>query len=577
MRGARNLLLAAILTLLPSVPAVADRAEDDALKAYKKAYTRVLIREKTYQARELDRELRVASDTWVRPWLDRGKPDAPKVIEYDFSGYRAVFEKWIVHSKEKGELAIELAKAADGPEVAKRLLTRLLEALSNIVKQNFALAKSRPKHWSIHDQRPAMYRYGDGIHVDALVNAIGLQKSEESLAWLMEDGVARVEKWGRSWRTDSGRIALLDALAKTGQAVVQPLLAAAAGSPDRRLRLVGLECLAALPEDRDVLRGRLEDVVRTEPAYAVRVAAIEILAGKLRDPLAIPALADALTKEIEGPNGIMRAHLMKAMAEIVGKDLGPAPESWLAWFKANLKAIEDGTWERGEDVRDATKNPDQKDSVAFYDIRTVSQRIAVLIDASDTLIKPVDIEVAKKKNYFEWRALAKKDRNFVSQYDLLRKETSKLVTGLRRGARFNLLLMNGSYKVTPFWPRGMAKAEKAIKKLVDPWLEDVIVGGWAPQLQGIWEAYRLAGYDPWRGGIPEEPLVDTIFLLSDGVPSGGQIMYGPALVDDIRRHHRFARIPIHAIRIDDYEDTAEEVMKGVAEVTGGTYVWRTKP
>jgi hypothetical protein len=54
-------------------------------------------------------------------------------------------------------------------------------------------------------------------------------------------------------------------------------------------------------------------------------------------------------------------------------------------------------------------------------------------------------------------------------------------------------------------------------------------------------------------------------------------MYGPALVDEVRRQNRFMRIQIHTIRIANCKDTAEEVMKGVAEVTGGTYVFRTKP
>jgi hypothetical protein len=87
----------------------------------------------------------------------------------------------------------------------------------------------------------------------------------------------------------------------------------------------------------------------------------------------------------------------------------------------------------------------------------------------------------------------------------------------------------------------------------------------------------MAGVDPFGTELPDRPVADTFFLLSDGVPSGGEIMYGPALVDEVRRQYRFIRIPIHTIRIDDYKDTAEEVMKGIADVTGGTYVWRKKP
>ncbi|MCU0727688.1 MAG: HEAT repeat domain-containing protein, partial [Planctomycetes bacterium] len=323
------------------------------------------------------------------------------------------------------------------------------------------------------------------------------------------------------------------------------------------------------------LRDKLAEALLTDPCFAVRVAALGGL-GTVADPKSVPLLARALEKEILGSNGVLRAHLRRALVAIAGTDVGEAPESWTAWYDRNRAAIEDGTWKRGEDAG-KTGGPDEKDSVAFYDIRTLSKRILLLVDASDTLIKPVDIELAKTKNFFEWNATAPKDRNYVSQYQLLTKETLKMVEALRGNAVFNILIMHGSSQLTPFSPQGMAPANEPAKKAVKPFLDKVVVGGWAPQIEGIWQAWRLAGGDPWGGDLPDEPPVDTVFLLSDGVPSGGQIVYGPALVDEVRRKHRFFRIPIHTIRIDDYKDTAQEFMEGVAAVTGGTAVWRTKP
>ncbi len=575
MRGlVTGSILGGLLLLGASPAGAAPPAPAAALKTYKKEMSRILLQERRYETKDMKRDLREAYAAYIKPWLDRGKPNAPKEIEYDFSGYRWVYKTWWGFALAKGEAAKKLA-AAGGTEAAKRLLAALLRALDEVVKEDRALAQSRPVAFSMHDQVPAIRRYAALTYRDALVSALGSLKDGAALSWLLGKGLESVAKWQRSRRSDLARIALLDALARTGAAAVKPLLVSAAESASRRLRIVGLEGLARLPEERRALRERLTGALLTDPCFAVRVAALEALSRTAAGPAAVPARARALETEIQGENGILRTHLRNALRKIVGRDLGDAPESWLAWYRKHEKAIRDGTWQKGGDEGGTVK--DERETVSFYDIRTISKRILALIDASDTLIIPVDIELAKTKNFFEWNALAKKDRNYVSQYDLLKRETLGMVEKLRPGSRFNLLLMNGSNQLTPFCKQGMAAAGARAKKEVAAFLDHVVVGGWAPQIEGLLEASRMAGTDPWGGEPPDAPAVDTIFLLSDGVPSGGPIVYGPAIVDDVRRRHRFLRIVIHTIRIGDFKDTAEEVMKGIAEATGGKYTWRKKP
>ncbi len=569
----RRLLPFAATVLLGLAAPVA--AADDPVKTYKDEVLRILVRQKAYEAKELDRDLREAYAIYIKPWLDRGKPDAPTVIEYDFTGYRNVYEKWAAFETERGYLVKRLGEAG-GEEAAKRLALELMEAVHDILKQEAVLAKSKPKSYSVHDQLPAILRWGSTVRLEALTEAIGKVRDEEAMAYLLGEAWERAAKLDSDRRTTAFRTAFLDAFARTGNPAAEAVLVAAATGADRRLRIVGLEGLARLPEAPDPLRERLTAAVAGDACYFVRVAAVEILGGTVKDPRAIPALARALETEMAGPNGALRGHLRRALTAIAGKDLGDAPESWIAFYDRNRAAIDGGTWKPGDDAGSAAA-PDEKDSVAFYDIRTVSRRFLIFVDASDTLIKPVDIEVAKRKNFFEWNAMAPKDRHYVSQFELLKTETKKMVDKLPTGAQFNLVIMNGSGKLTPFWPQGLAPAEDVVKRKVAPFLEEVIVGGWAPQIEAIWAAYRMAGADPFGSDLPDAPAADTVFLLSDGVPSGGEIMYGPALVDDVRRKHRFLRMPIHTIRIDDYKDTAELVMKGIAEATGGTYVWRTKP
>jgi hypothetical protein len=94
--------------------------------------------------------------------------------------------------------------------------------------------------------------------------------------------------------------------------------------------------------------------------------------------------------------------------------------------------------------------------------------------------------------------------------------------------------------------------------------------------QALWASYRHAGLEPLGTGVPDDAATDAIFLWADGVPAVGPIIHVEAVIDDIRRLHRFFRIPIHCVRVGNTEG-AEETMKGIAEATGGTYVWCKKP
>ena len=54
-------------------------------------------------------------------------------------------------------------------------------------------------------------------------------------------------------------------------------------------------------------------------------------------------------------------------------------------------------------------------------------------------------------------------------------------------------------------------------------------------------------------------------------------MYGPAILDDVRRRHRFLRVPVHTVRVDDCAAPADEIMQGIADLTGGRSVHCTRP
>jgi len=64
--------------------------------------------------------------------------------------------------------------------------------------------------------------------------------------------------------------------------------------------------------------------------------------------------------------------------------------------------------------------------------------------------------------------------------------------------------------------------------------------------------------------------VDTIFLLSDGVPGLGKFVTTPDILRAVRRENQIRRIMIHCVAIG----TESELLRQLAAENGGRYVRR---
>ena len=88
---------------------------------------------------------------------------------------------------------------------------------------------------------------------------------------------------------------------------------------------------------------------------------------------------------------------------------------------------------------------------------------------------------------------------------------------------------------------------------------------------------RIGGLDPASEVDFKSPQLDTIYLWNRGLPRGGRYMSAAAVVSAFKRLNRFRRVVVHTIRVGDAKEVAEQLMKGIADVSGGTYVWVKKP
>jgi hypothetical protein len=559
------------------VPARAgDKGFKNAYRTYSTALARAGQEEKVFW-KTADKRLREAYDLFGKQWQEwYGMPDAPPDIFYDLTGYQRLYAEYERISRCQGDAAYAFA-VADGPKTAKFLCGKLLGVNDKIVRVEKTLRKARAVLDSYHyDQEPVIRRLGLAVHRDGLIRALGRLRDDAAVVYVTQKGWKDACSADRRSRGVMNRVSILDAMALVPGDRSWALLKTSLAEKELSVRIAALEgmgCLSAGREEK--LTAVCLQSLTDEKAFPMQLAALTQLEA-LSPLAAVGAMIGLLEREVEAQDGgIICGHLLRILKKLTGKDYGLNWENWKGWYGRHAKAFEDGTY-KPETAGNAEPGKKKKmKSVSFYNIPTYSKGILILIDASDTLIIPADIDVAKKHSIFYWlESSRKKLEKYKSQIDVLKEEARKAIEAMDHHTVFNVVLLYRDNRKEACWPK-MTIATDANKQKALKMITEVRAGGWAPQYAGLLEAYGIAGLDPYAADFPD-PKADTVYLLTDGGICGGRYMTPKALVQAVARLNRFRKVTINTVQIADLGPDAVVFLKGLAKATGGSYVWRKK-
>jgi hypothetical protein len=117
-------------------------------------------------------------------------------------------------------------------------------------------------------------------------------------------------------------------------------------------------------------------------------------------------------------------------------------------------------------------------------------------------------------------------------------------------------------------PRDAARAAK--------YLESHAPRGYRSELSNLRTALDLArlpvGATDFRASA-----ADTILMVADGSLRGGPYLDPTAAAAAFARWNRFRRLALHTIRICNAGPDSEELLRRLAEASGGTYRWQKRP
>lgn len=240
-------------------------------------------------------------------------------------------------------------------------------------------------------------------------------------------------------------------------------------------------------------------------------------------------LCDALASE-ERPR--IQYDLAAALAEKTGKSYGTQWKAWKYWFLKN----EEGNWENKSD-----------DTAEYWGYKITSGHVVFVIDVSGSM---------------QARYTSK------TRLDIAKEELLKVLDKLDDGMRFNIIAFN--HEIKPFYAEGLVPANAKMKRVASKWVQDLVAEGGTNTYDALDMAFN-------------KTEADTIYFLSDGMPSTGKYIYPFKIRMDVAAWNRDSVTQLHCIGLlvglhmserGSHLDGAQDFLQDLSKANSGQCVIR---
>ncbi|MCZ6691330.1 MAG: HEAT repeat domain-containing protein [Planctomycetota bacterium] len=278
-----------------------------------------------------------------------------------------------------------------------------------------------------------------------------------------------------------------------------------------------LEGAEAVEAGRDALRDK---------AWPVRAAAIELLRDS-KNRSAVEPLIAAL--EMKGRLG---EDAYQALMRLTGMDLPPEADLWLRWW-----ALQEDSFRPAESGPKGDSPRKTRTALRYHGVPVVSRRIAFILDRSGSMRDPLE----------------KGGRG--TKFEFARKELSRVIDELPEKALFNIYFYSDEVSS---WKKRATPAHRQSRL----------------EARSFLDRQRAKGYTNLYGALVaglDDLEVDTIYLLSDGGPSRGDVIFTERILHRVGRRNRIRRVVIHTIDTGSSRWHQAYLLKELAKGSGGRY------
>ncbi|KAF0241653.1 MAG: hypothetical protein FD180_4326 [Planctomycetota bacterium] len=377
---------------------------------------------------------------------------------------------------------------------------------------------------------------------------------------------------GQDW---ADRYAVLAGLIAAKAQGVGSLCLEAAKDPDPRVRILALDALLDLG-DIKAAEPLFVKAVEDPAHWQIRLSGI---AGveKLRSKDGMAAMIRQLKKE----DGRLRDDISGALKRLIGMDFGYDAVAWENWWKTNGekwdgKPIGGGAPPSGNEKSGGGAGGTTAEPPTFFGLKITSKKIVFVLDISGSMNDPsVPPEGADKPPPVvsgggngpapaPWEPGKK-----GTKLEVLKYEFEKTMNKLHEKTTFNIIVFSDN----PLqWKDKMQTATPPIKAEAIDFVNKQAGNGMTNTGDSLEKAFELAGQ-----GLKDKSyaaLVDTIYLMTDGMPCAGKWPTQDEVVKKVKEWNSLSKVIINCVALGDKSNYNQTFLNTLASMTGGICVKR---
>jgi hypothetical protein len=358
------------------------------------------------------------------------------------------------------------------------------------------------------------------------------------------------------------RANVVRALALVGDEASIPLIVERASDRAPKVRIAALDALAAF--GRTASRGTAAAAAQLDAsAWQLRSAAALCLGAIGRDDA-----VDPLIERMEKEGGRVHRDIRDALKRVTGDDLGGTARHWREWWRRERVRRAAGALP-SEKPADAAPDGYAKKVPTYYGLRVFSARVGYVVDASYSMVFEIELDPA-------W--LSRCGREYMPRgrkFELARAEIAASLAALDPRTLFNVYFFRTvaeqwKTRLVPATPGNRDSAVGRIDQMRPPITPQRTHGNL--HKTNYVDVFRLL-LDVKKEGIGPAftDTPDTVFLLTDGKPSAGDITDSDTLLGWFREYNRFARIRVNVITFGKLESNPEFLRRPATE-NGGRFI-----
>lgn len=296
---------------------------------------------------------------------------------------------------------------------------------------------------------------------------------------------------------------------------------------------------AALNEIRRLGRRNTADLFRerlSHPDWSTRLIALHALEDQ-RDV----ALLGPIVEQMQSESGRMSIEFGDTLFRLTGEPFGDSAAVWKRWFDnegKDARILDESEVERLLAMAEERRLKDVS-GAEFFGIRIESHRVAFVVDVSGSMQEPTRGRYVNEPG--------------KPRIEVAKAELSKAIEALEENALFNVLPFSAG--VETWIPDGVEASKESTREEALEYVSRLGPFGGTNLFGGLEAAF-------------EDQDVDTIFVLSDGEPSVGDIIDPQLIREAIQEMNATRDVVIHAVSVG----LDLEILRWLAEDTGGTYV-----